>query len=139
MRLNAVMNLEQPDVINKPSTSCLRLARYWVSLPFAAYLCSFITLGTVAIFVPAVVANAPLGIIGCFQQIIEPTPQQKAAIPVIHAIFWLIFATGLSLRQKLPLFWLRLIWIVIVTALIMSLGGCAAQLGPGFRDPGTFH
>ena len=118
----------------------LRSAWSWVLLPFVAWLISIPILGAGAFFIPIVIAHAPLGIIGYFQKItVNPTPQQETAIIAIHAVFWLLFITGLSLKRILPLFWVRLIWLIIVGALFMSISGCAAQLGAGLRNQGYWH
>lgn len=89
---------------------------------------------------PIVVMNAPLGIIGYFEKIdLNPTEQQATAILAIHAGFWLLLITGISLRQTLPLAWLWVIWLILVTALFMSISGCAAQLGSGLNNSGNWH
>jgi hypothetical protein len=122
------------------SDSFLRCALSWVLLPVIAWLASIPCLGAGAFFVPIVVQNAPLGVIGCFEKIvIPPTGYQAVAMVIIHACFWLLFITGLVFRRRLPLVWLRLIWLVLVTALFMSISGCAVQLGPGLRNEGTWH
>jgi hypothetical protein len=120
--------------------SLLRRWWSWVLLPIVAWLFSIPCLGRGAFFVPIVVRNAPLGIIGYFEKItVNPTEDQFVAIATIHAIFWLLFITGLALRQILPLGWLRAIWCVLAAALFMSISGCAAQIGPGLRNEGTWH
>jgi len=84
--------------------------------------------------------NAPLGIIAYFEPItVNATPEQEGAIALIHAGFWLLFIAGVSLRRLLPLVWLWSIWLILVTALFMSISGCAYQLGPGLRDSGNWH
>jgi hypothetical protein len=123
-----------------PPDSFLRLARSWLLLPVVTYPFSFATLGAGAFFVPIVIFNAPLGILGYFEPItVNPTPQQQTAIVVIHAVFWLLFITGISLRRVLALPWLWSIWLVLVAALFMSISGCASQLGPGLRNSGNWH
>lgn len=122
------------------SESFLRLARSWLLLPIVAWLLAIPCLGAGAFFVPIVIANAPLGIIGYFQEItVNPTDEQAVAISAIHAGFWLLFIIGTALRHKLPLVWLLLIWLTLVTALFMSVSGCAVQLGPGLRNEGNWH
>jgi hypothetical protein len=102
-----------------------------ISIPF---------LGAGAFFIPVVVRNAPLGIIGYFQKIsLQPTSAQLTAVAVIHVVFWLLFITGIALRQLLPLRWLRAIWLIVAAALFMSISGCAVQLGPGLRNDGNWH
>jgi hypothetical protein len=129
--------MNAPD---RKSDSLLRSAWSWTLLPLIAWFVSIPFLGAGAFFIPIVVANAPLGIIGYFQKItLSPTPQEQTAIAVIHAGFWLLFITGLSLKRLLPLVWLRFIWFVIVAALFMSVSGCAAQLGAGLRNEGNWH
>jgi hypothetical protein len=81
-----------------------------------------------------------LGIIGCFAKIsVNPDDRQVTAIIVIHAAFWMLFISGLALRNVLPLGWLKLIWYVLVAALIMSIAGCAVQFGPGLNSGGNWH
>jgi hypothetical protein len=128
------------DATKTPPDSFLRLAKSWILLPIAAWLLSIPCLGAGALFVPIVVLNAPLGIIGCFEKIsVSPTPQQVTAIKAIHTAFWLLFIAGVSLRRTLPLRWLWSIWLILVTALLMSVSGCAYQLGPGLRSDGNWH
>jgi hypothetical protein len=123
-----------------PPDSFLRLARSWVLLPIIAYLLSFPCLGAGALFVPIVIMNAPLGIIGCFEPItVNATPDQQTTMAAIHGAFWMLFIVGLSLRRWLPLGWLWPIWLILVTALFMSVSGCASQLGPGLRNDGNWH
>jgi hypothetical protein len=120
--------------------SFLRLARSWLLLPIAAYILSIPSLGAGALFVPIVIVNAPLGILGCFERItLNPTPDQQTAIVAIHAGFWLLFITGVSLRRRLPLGWLWSIYLILATALLMSISGCDSQIGHGLRSDGTWH
>ena len=84
--------------------------------------------------------NAPLGIIGYFEEIsASPKPSQWAAIVAIHVVFWLLFVAGVSLRRALPLGYLRAIWFILVAALFMSISGCAVRLGPGLHNRGNWH
>ena len=117
-----------------PKYSCLRYTRFWVGLPFAAYLMALPFLGLGALFVPSVIMNAPLGIISYFEEIsLKPTPEQVTAMAAIHVCFWLLFVAGVSLNKILPPVWLWLIWLILVTALLMSITGCAAHLGPEIK------
>jgi len=101
---------------------------------------SITCLGPGALFVPIVVMNAPLGILGCFQKItVQPTPDQTALMVIIHAVFWTLLFTGLAARNSLPPKWLCMIWWILVVALIMSVTGCAIQIGPGLRNEGNWH
>lgn len=123
-----------------PPDTFLRLARSWILLPFVAYFFSIPVLGGGAFFVPIVIMNAPLGIIGYFQQIsLSPTPGQGIAILVIHAVFWVLFITGLSFRRALPRACLWTIWLILVTALFMSVSGCAYRLGPDLHNGGNWR
>jgi len=116
------------------------LAKSWVLLPFIAYACAIPALGPGALFLPIVILNAPLGIIGYFEKItLEPKDHQTTLILIIHAIFWSLWIAGFSKRKKLPVVWLGLIWCLLVAALFMSVSGCAKQLGPGLRDNGNWH
>jgi hypothetical protein len=144
MEMPIVPDPEQnPPATSTPKTppeSFLRLARSWLLLPIGAYLLAFPCLGAGALFVPIVIMNAPLGIIGYFEPItVNATPDQQGAIALIHAGFWLLFIAGFSLRRLLPLAWLWPIWLILVAALFMSVSGCAYQLGPGLRNDGNWH
>jgi hypothetical protein len=134
---------QKSSTTSTPQTSpdsFLRLARSWILLPFVAYLFSIPSLGGGALFVPIVIMNAPLGIIGYFQPItVNPTPDQQTAIVAIHAAFWVLFITGVAFRRVLPLACLWTVWLILVTALFMSVSGCASQLGPGLRNGGNWH
>jgi hypothetical protein len=125
---------------DEPSEPFVRSAWSWVLLPLAAYLLAIPVLGPGALFVPVVIANAPLGIIGCFQPIeMVPTRQQEALIVAIHFAFWLLFVIGLGLRRTMRLARLRLIWFILVAALVMSVGGCGHHFGSGLRNSGNWH
>lgn len=118
----------------------LRLAWTWVMLPFTAYLISIPFLGAGALFVPIVVMNAPLGLIGYFEAInVQPKPDQQPLIVAIHVGFWVLFFTGVFFRRSLPLKYLWLIWLILVATLTMSISGCAVQIGPGLRNGGNWH
>jgi hypothetical protein len=128
------------DSSTESRDSFLRLARSWILLPIVAWVLSIPFLGGGALFLPIVVMHAPLGIIGYFEKItVNPTPSQEPAIVLIHAGFWLLFFAGLILKRRLPLAGLWLIWLILVTALFMSISGCAGQLGPGLRNDGNWH
>ena len=112
----------------------------WILLPVIAWLCSIPCLGAGAFFIPIVIINAPLGILGYFEKItVSPTGEQHTAILFIHAAFWIIFLGGFAFRKILPLGILRTAWIILVFALFMSVSGCAVQLGPGLRNEGNWH
>ena len=80
--------MTQPE-INDPQgqqDGFLRRLWSWILLPVAAWLFSIPCLGAGAFFVPIVVVNAPLGIIGYFEKItVNPTGEQKMIILAIHA------------------------------------------------------
>lgn len=114
----------------KASDSFLRSIWSWLPLPFAAWILSIPFLGVGAFLIPIVIANAPLGIIGYFEKIgLQPTPSQQVAVAALHAGFWLLFICGMALRRVLPLTCLWPIWLALVTALFMSVSGCAIQFG----------
>ncbi|MCP5557918.1 MAG: hypothetical protein H7A55_09225 [Verrucomicrobiaceae bacterium] len=119
--------------------SFLRLAKSWILLPFVAYLFAFPALGSGAMFVPIVIARAPLGIISYFDKVDLNDYQHGGQIVVLHLVFWLLLAVGTFGRQNMPLWLLRSIWVVLVAMLFMSVSGCAKEFGPGLRDSGNWH
>ena len=84
--------------------------------------------------------RAPLGIIGFFETVSEnPNEHQEELMVIIHVAFWLLLFFGAFLRETLPLVWLRVLWAVLVASLVMTIGGCARQIGPGMGNPGNWH
>jgi hypothetical protein len=127
-------------MVKTSSDSILRHAACWLLLPVAGYICSIPMLGPGALFVPVVIGNAPLGIIAFFDEIsLRPARHQQMPIIAIHSVFWLLFLVGLAGRASLPLIWLRMIWSVIALAIVMSIAGCAMQIGPGLSNEGNWH
>lgn len=121
------------------SDSLLREAKFWVSLPFLAYLFAIPGLGPGAIFVPFVISRAPLGIISYFDEVTLHDEQHETAIAILHSVFWLMLLIGVVGRQAMPLWSLRSIWTLLVIMLFMSVSGCSQEFGPGLRSPGNWH
>lgn len=128
---------EIPSPIKKPFVS---LATSWLLPLIIAYLIALPLLWPGSLFVPTVITNAPLGVIGCFEKIaMNATGDQISAVQAIHATFWPLFGIGFFGRNKIPIKVLWILWIVIVATLAMSVSGCAVQLGPAIRDEGNWH
>jgi len=129
-----------PPVTPAPPDSFIRRGRSWVLLPCVAWLISILFLGAGSLFLPIVIFHAPLGIIGCFQEIsVQPTNAQQPILVLIHAVFWLLFLGGMALRRLARPAVLWAIWLVLATTLTMSVAGCAVRLGPGLRSSGNWH
>lgn len=122
------------------SDSALRTPWCWILLPVMAYLVAVPFLGYGALFVPVVVLNAPLGIIGCFTKVTMNSYEEWWLFGLVaHGAFWILLFTGLSGRKSLPARKLRRIWWILVVALLMSISGCAIHLGPGLRNEHNWH
>lgn len=121
------------------SESFVRLAKSWVALPFVAYLFAIPCLGAGAWFVPVVIAKAPLGVISFFDKVTLDDHQHQSEVVVLHLVFWTLFAVGLMGRRRLPLWGLRMVWVVLVILLVMSVSGCAREFGAGLRSSGNWH
>ena len=120
--------------------SFLRLAKSWVLLPFVAYLFAIPGLGPGALFVPAVIWLAPLGIISHFQKVsLDVPPEQEPLIMAVHFGFWTLLLIGVLGRFRIPLGVLRAIWFILIIALFMTVRGCSSSFGTGLRSPGNWH
>jgi hypothetical protein len=117
-----------------------RKAWSWLLMPVVAYLIAIPVLGGGALFLPIVIIQAPLGIIGCFKKITVSSGQEWAGpIFLIHLVFWVLFAIGFGGRLSFSRGLLKAIWIILAVALVMSIAGCGAQLGHGLRSDGNWH
>lgn len=125
--------------IDQLPDSFLRLGKSWILPPFIAYLFAILGLGPGALFVPVVIARAPLGVISYFDKVTLDDPQHGTEILLIHLVFWALLITGFASRLVLPLWALRLIWWSLVVLLFMSVSGCSHQFGAGLRSPGNWH
>jgi hypothetical protein len=119
----------------------LRKARYWVMLPFAAYLIAIPGLGPGAYFVPIVVYLAPLGVISYFDEVSldMETSVHRAVLIGLHLVFWFFIVLGLMKRERFSVRVLTTIWLGLVVLLFMSVTGCTMKFGGGLRSPGNWH
>ena len=124
---------------NELPESFVRLAKSWVTLPFVAYLFAIPCLGAGALFVPVVVAKAPLGVISYFDEVTLDDHQHQTELVVLHLVFWTLLVVGLMGRRRLPLWGLRAVWALLVILLFMSVSGCAREFGAGLRSSGNWH
>lgn len=119
--------------------SYLRTSKAWLLLPVLGYLVAIPFLGPGAFFVPAVILNAPLGILGFFEKVTLDGDSHQNFTTTAHLIFWGTLMVGHMGRNRIHLRWLRTAWWFLVVLLVMSISGCAIHLGPGLRDPGNWH
>jgi hypothetical protein len=118
----------------------LRSARYWLSLPFVAYLLAIPGLGPAALFVPIVIWDAPLGVMRWFSDVkLTEVDAYRSAFLAFHIVFWGLFTFALCGRCRLSTRVLTIIWLTLVTLLLMSITGCYSKPGEGPRSSGNWH
>ncbi len=118
----------------------LRSARYWVSLPFVAYLLAIPGLGPAALFVPIVIWLAPLGVMSYFSDVkFSEAESYQLVFLAFHIVFWGLFTFALCGRRRLSTRVLTMIWLTLVTLLLMSITGCHSKPGEGLRSSGNWH
>jgi hypothetical protein len=110
-------------------------------MPVVAYAISALYLGPAAIFVPAVVMAAPLGIIWCFKQThVDPYGNWSVFVGIAtHAVFWPLLLYGAVFCHAMPLARLRTIWWFLAALLLMTLSGCGSHLGMSYWQSGNWH
>ena len=118
----------------------LRSPKYWVALPFVAYLLAIPGLGAAAWFVPIVVWYAPLGIVSYFSDVtFSQAESYHSVFLVFHMVFWGLTMVGIVGCQRLSTKILTTIWLILVTLLLMSITGCYSKPGEGPRSSGNWH
>ena len=100
----------------------------WISTLFLAYLASFSWLTGMALCVPYVIMNAPLGITALFHPPINNAAAKVNLGPAewgVHLVFWTLFLAGLIGCRSLNPWVVRGIFVIVLLILALTMYGCA--------------
>jgi hypothetical protein len=115
----------------------VRRTSTWVLLLVGGYLSSFFWLGAFVVMVPALIIEAPSGLLALFAPGLDPhSSQGQQYIGTVHAVFWPLYLLGLLGAQWLNIHFLRLLFLIVTIAVVLTMYGCATHY---HINPGDLH
>ena len=106
-----------------------RSRKFWIWFIIGAYLVSALWGGVFIILVPLTLYWAPAGILHLLSLIgvisSEPKEVNEMIFGIMHAIFWPTYVFLIVKAKDLDKRWLYTISVLVILAVLLTLGGCA--------------